>query len=656
MSWGGRNLSGQHAPNNTRMSLTNCVIPTSVAMARTRPRCGEPEIMCWLCGLRIQQTSTHTGLPPPSIEYNHHGWGSFCRLITFSEAGAEFGDRATISGIGQRRNVDNWYVMPRNRRACTENGVTVVPEEGAEGDGVPQVFRSPPVFDTERRVWTFRVHAACWDVIVSQLPDGDEAETAAATMWARALAALNWPYSFAVRLSYPCKLLDDVESVLELMFLAESPYDDGSSPSSNISPERVPSGAALLVELGQQLLPFFRQPIELAEFGLYTPSGDGWLDGNARTPGCDIFASLPQEILQLVMCFMPTRDMLSLRLASRAAAYASRLRALPQSFWRSRFWPEFERGWALPGRMGDKSPFDWRSLYLLVGCGVAKIDRKTLDRQSWLAQVAKRKLWWTRFGEIVALYRRFGAGAKLLGEPFTWRSLAMSGQQRGGVEPKDGHTLPAASALSRLEAVVKPVRVVTTRLRTSEGLEREYTTTRSSWDALGKTLCGVGVSSMKIRGSVFVTGLRLLFREEEDGLDKTHEERLGYVLPESEGVELLQRGEALHGFKINVNCEAIRGVQLILRRASGKLRVTPWLGESGEWERTDMYSLLLRRSAENPFVLAASFDVSIPEHHVSLPFTRFYGIAQFSRGRWPTFNVTLSPPDSSETQNKRIAF
>lgn len=89
----------------------------------------------------------------------------------------------------------------------------------------------------------------------------------------------------------------------------------------------------------------------------------------------DVLARLPNELLTLILCQLPTRDLGSLRLASRYAADVAAPKQLAPHFWSSRFAPDAEMGFVFAGpwpcisSQGDtnnaeKKQHHWRELYL----------------------------------------------------------------------------------------------------------------------------------------------------------------------------------------------------------------------------------------------------------------------------------------------------
>lgn len=88
------------------------------------------------------------------------------------------------------------------------------------------------------------------------------------------------------------------------------------------------------------------------------PSPQG-LNPNTIEPEQDNFYALPEELRSAIAIFLPTLDVLNLRLASRSfwTIFNS------QQFWASRFKHKSDRSWLLESQDGAQ-PRDWRWLYL----------------------------------------------------------------------------------------------------------------------------------------------------------------------------------------------------------------------------------------------------------------------------------------------------
>lgn len=117
-------------------------------------------------------------------------------------------------------------------------------------------------------------------------------------------------------------------------------------------------------------------PLELVEESHSTvATSHGSIDG---------FAKLPAEVVYLLLTWLPSDDVCRLRLASRTVASKSHRDALPQSFWRSRFFPDHEMGFALPIRI-EEGYHDWRYFYFKIkqGLGLDGAEQLRNRKRIW---------------------------------------------------------------------------------------------------------------------------------------------------------------------------------------------------------------------------------------------------------------------------------
>ena len=97
-------------------------------------------------------------------------------------------------------------------------------------------------------------------------------------------------------------------------------------------------------------------PLELAENHSSIATSHESVDG---------FSKLPAEVVYLLLTGLLSDDVCRLRLASRSVASKSHRDALPQSFWRTRFFPDHEMGFALPIHSEERF-HDWRHFYFKI--------------------------------------------------------------------------------------------------------------------------------------------------------------------------------------------------------------------------------------------------------------------------------------------------
>ncbi|KAK4242817.1 hypothetical protein C8A03DRAFT_10999 [Achaetomium macrosporum] len=244
--------------------------------------------------------------------------------------------------------------------------------------------------------WTFRVHVDCWDLVACRVSD----PFACASAWCKSLISLHRDSSLGPgsKTLYPPKAPISTR---------KTPYGRNYRRAS-LQPLATFDGLA--AELGLDHLPTIFTPVPLSQIIALSsiPSDKGTLiRSNISGRNTDPFSCLPPEILHQIFSFTPTFSLLNLRLASRAVASVSRLPDLPQSFWRSRFLPPLEMGFALPERVDwdQDREMDWRGLYFLLRRALrayrASGRRNKSTGSSVLARLGKRWYWWERLGGIV---------------------------------------------------------------------------------------------------------------------------------------------------------------------------------------------------------------------------------------------------------------
>jgi hypothetical protein len=248
-----------------------------------------------------------------------------------------------------------------------------------------------PVFDKAARTWTFRVHADCWDLVACRVSD----PVACATAWAKGPSSGNW----GIKCPSPASRTPACDA-------PPQPKDATTGLGRNYrrtSMQRLASFDGLAEDLALDRLPTVHDPISLEQLGLahlHWTSGLTWPSRET-----DPFSVLPEESLEQIIEYIPTRDLLNLRLASKAIACISQLPRLPRSFWRSRFTPPHELGFALPERVDED--VDWRGIYFLIRQALREYCRIFSSRKPErrvMARLAKRCYWWERLKGVVEMY------------------------------------------------------------------------------------------------------------------------------------------------------------------------------------------------------------------------------------------------------------
>ncbi|KAK4162878.1 hypothetical protein QBC43DRAFT_71192 [Cladorrhinum sp. PSN259] len=334
--------------------------------------------MCWLCGQESDIFRFRHSTNPRAALY---------RFITLAHEGNA---SASISGIHSRP------VSPLPR--MTKQNGRYTPRKSCYDTN------TSPIYNGTTHTWTFRVHFDCWEMISSRVSD----PIVLATNWSKTLITLNWKAT-------PLGFLRTYSDIPSFAFSPLSSPHKKRQTYRRLSLETLDSFEGLETELGLSQLPTNNSPIPLDKLGVLNnnPNQHRQISYCSSTSmkRSDAFLGLPQELQQHIIHFLPTTDLLNLRLASRPMARVSTLEALPRSFWFSRFTPAFEVGFALPARFD--ADLDWRGLYFLIrgACNegsalIAPAKRK----HSLIARLIKRKYWWERLGGVVELCGSQNAG------------------------------------------------------------------------------------------------------------------------------------------------------------------------------------------------------------------------------------------------------
>lgn len=348
---------------------TNNVVHISSPMMAP-PSCSSkffaaPDRMCWLCR-RDSEILRYKHSPNPR--------SALFTEITFPPNDKERETTASISVVVAELG----YLPQRLRRKRRLSS-------GTEGTETEPNTACRPVYNETTRTWAFRVHADCWDLVACRVSD----PVACATAWCKFLISTNWGFHDLPPDSMPSRRPKE---------LLETTTSWGKN-YRRTSLQRLDNFDGLATELGLADLPTIYQPRTLSELGLHASNTElvTWPSkANNR------FATLPLEILQQVMEYTSTPDFVNLRLASRSIACVSRLDNLPHSFWRSRFAPPFEMGFALPERAAAN--LDWRGMYFLIRRALSKHCVAFPRMESpLLARLAKRRYWWERLRMVVEM-------------------------------------------------------------------------------------------------------------------------------------------------------------------------------------------------------------------------------------------------------------
>ncbi|MBE3042560.1 F-box protein, partial [Candidatus Bathyarchaeota archaeon] len=182
-------------------------------------------------------------------------------------------------------------------------------------------FEEPGPQLQESHAWGFPFHESCWRILALARQD-EEVDVQAL---------------FDIFRSFPVQ-----DGIINFG------HDYGGDACYEWHPGTVPVGKELGLFRGRPVGSRMSDPLELSELRCFFEEGYG---SREREPGCDTvahtyhtrvdpFSKMPMEILQRILEYLPTTDVLHLKQSSAAFANLP----LPQSFWKSRFLPgrEFE--------------------------------------------------------------------------------------------------------------------------------------------------------------------------------------------------------------------------------------------------------------------------------------------------------------------------
>ena len=268
------------------------------------------------------------------------------------------------------------------------------------------------------------------------------------------------------------------------------------------------------------------------------------------TQGTDCFARLPWELLEAVAIYLPTKDALNIRLASKSF--------LPifhsQTFWVSRFLPTNECGYILEARNSEKQR-DWRMLYR------AAVNLRGEDVQN-------RKRVWSLIQEVANLL-------DLINRP---ESCSI------GAQPGKAHCRLSIASANLKQVPMEGV---------YSSLFEECTLIGSQSTRVPPKLSSLAATVLHIGNSTFLSGIRLISAEEPTVC-------LGY---QDQSKEAEYGTDAVYGFVLAIGSRGIHALQIIKKDG---IR-SPWLGSPKGAAITE------RLAHMRPVgTLAIGYDVSFP--------------------------------------------
>lgn len=307
------------------------------------------------------------------------------------------------------------------------------------------------------------------------------------------------------------------------------------------------------------------------------PSLDSEYHGNIHqlSLSTDPLSSLPLEIRDSILCYLPSKDVCSARLASRAF---SQLVSFSPSFWFTRFFPRAECGFMFEAMDSSPMLYDWKVIYLqlrpfgplaltTIGNNYIRNRKRVWFLATYLSDVLFKLSQAKLHGTAMPTYYEPETNGQLykarISRGFQADDLYLESKLPAYVFFGRGHEQPyegkGAGAL-----------VVDEKCPLS-GCRRLY----SRSVKLPRLITGLFVSTIDLAGHKYVSGIR--FVDDED-----HSTSLGYIRPgeetwlEPKGGDDNTSGFSLHGFKLAID----DGIGIRAFAMATKVgRVSSWAGD-----------------------------------------------------------------------------
>ncbi|KAH6656305.1 hypothetical protein BKA67DRAFT_531583 [Truncatella angustata] len=265
----------------------------------------------------------------------------------------------------------------------------------------------------------------------------------------------------------------------------------------------------------------------------------------------DIFRDLPSEIIMLILCYLPTTSVSSLRLVSPSVARASRPQLLPQSFWSSRFSlnHEMEFAFASRSKILPPEPINWRRLYIAARTMIK-------DPNTYPGFQNRQRIWKALVHVLPALELRIKNENDIATTPYK-DDMGISSFDRSSVVsgeltfqyPKS--SLRDNGASTELDA----------GCRLFEKQQLDWTKAAATQSMV------LGVSLLRHDGRTYISGFRLLPAGEN--CERNELDRAGLINTKNEQLLTLGISSTLKAVRVRVVPQGIIGLCLVLENPSG---------------------------------------------------------------------------------------
>ncbi len=449
--------------------------------------------------------------------------------------------------------------------------VTAHSDSGRDYDEDAESLESIPVLYQSGRFWAFPTHNSCWSILNVRVPSCSSSEIA------RHLFGILWSTTYNTE--YCLRPGHDFGGAV----LFQSRVGDPVQDVAGIPWSFLNADPARFEALPSDALPLYQQTLRSCKA----------LSEVVSTPTSCVesspFSRLPVEIIHLLLAWLSLGDIAQLRLASRSIRNASRVDLLPQAFWRSRFWVDFDMGFALRRAYDVHRVRDWRALFF----NYKDAHRNPKDDMG----LKNRRRVWTALGSIPSLIRLLSRHEGMSGISIAWNDLSpleLHGKRRSS---------PELGPCINGETMDEHARLI------YHGC-RESTVRSMLWpEVSAHNGYRVGISIVSFNHQVFISGIRLCSLAQSQARSITQDRTLGLIDPSSEACFDIQPSENLAGFRVAVKTTGIVGLKLFVD--GSQCRSSEWVGDVSTGGPDVAFGTLLPRQGREVFAVAAGFDVSL---------------------------------------------
>ncbi|GMG34658.1 unnamed protein product [Aspergillus oryzae] len=461
-------------------------------------------------------------------------------------------DTATLSGVG--------YIDSDDRV------IAPLGPESSYRDASVTFEEYIPYYEGSQLPWSFFFHATCWDILLQRVPEGLSDLSRFSSIFHNVLYCTTWSRHRYVRPGH------DFGGSIQFQKPAGDPI------------------RKIIAEGYSYLLAEPLQPQNMAEI-LRICGGHKVFTVPTRAPiirssqgSRDIFSRLPLEVLYMIIELLPSSDIGRLRLASTSTAHVTRPTSLPQRFWRSRFRPDFEMGFAMP--IEATIDEDWRKAYFAI--------RHALSSPLDSAYLKNRQRMWNIVTVNASLLAEHMKGSGLSGDLHNDNNDSCPKLQNGLSELGRGQIITTQFSTSCHEYLHVGSRKLSD---TSIVLPVNEGEVRIIW-----------LSMICFNSQKFIAGVR--FQALDSSTQGCRNYSLGYISRGSEVKVDIPLSHRIAGFELATRVNGVVGMRVVLQKGSDK-SWTSWVGDVGDGDPNIAFGMLSLTKGLQRALIVAGFDVSL---------------------------------------------